>query len=192
MNDRNLVLALSVGAAAAFLLSRGIPGPVRDLLSRAEDEGFDGFGIGFTPEGQPDSPGGASFPSGVEQWRPDVRKALRGLTGLSLLTEDIVLSIIQQESSGRPDVVGSVGEVGLMQLRDVAARDVGEEAAPTDPARNIDVGTRFLQLQVQRMGNLQDGIRAYNAGAGGARRNPSAGRTYMKQVLDRVPGVSYE
>jgi len=173
------------------------------LLLRGDSEAVERF-VGGTPfgDGSPD-PGptdsaGASFPPNVERWRGDVRDAVASLTGWRLIPdrvmEDVILSMIQQESSGRPDAVGSVGEVGLMQLRDMAAQDVGLSKAPTDPVENIRAGTRFLDLQHERMGGgvqkFFDGIRAYNAGAAGARRSPNLGRSYALDVIGRVPAVT--
>ena len=99
----------------------------------------------------------------------------------------IVAAIVAVESAGYPLAVGAAGERGLMQITPAALQDVNRYYG-TDYTfdqmfsgiLNLYVGSLFLKLQYQRMGNWQDAIRAYNAGERGARE----GRGY--EYLERV------
>lgn len=56
----------------------------------------------------------------------------------------LVTALIQEESGFRPEAVSPKGAIGLMQVRAIAARDVGETdfSAPSD---NIRTGVRYLR-----------------------------------------------
>ncbi len=121
-------------------------------------------------------------PGNVTRWRDDAVHA--GTThGVS---PQLVLAVIWQESAGVETAKGSAGEIGLMQVKNVAAEDAGFNSAPWDPRSNIFVGTAYLALQIRRMGNIFDGVRAYNQGETGARRSPSAGFQYAKEVFQKA------
>jgi len=67
---------------------------------------------------------------------------------------DLVRAIIVQESKAIPSLLGTAGEVGLMQIRSIAARDVGYfQPIETlfDPAVNIQIGTLYLRRQYDRV-----------------------------------------
>ena len=59
------------------------------------------------------------------------------------------------ESSGRPDAfVRGSGAIGLMQITEIAAKDLGipyDRKQLSDPKYNIEQGTRFLKMQYERM-----------------------------------------
>ena len=116
---------------------------------------------------------------------------------------DILLSVVQQESSGDPDARGPGGEVGLMQLKQIAVDDVAEntplprvDVSTLDaraPQENLKYGAEFLKLQRQRVASADgmdgwfDALRSYNCGFGGARQSPSCGSRYASEVLGRTP-----
>lgn len=122
---------------------------------------------------------------------PDPVKAWAGLAQVSAtrhgMSTALILAVIWQESYGDPNATGGAGEKGLMQVTDGAALDVGYSQSSYDPAANIEQGTAFLKLQIDRMGgDLFDGLRAYNAGALGATRNPQLSREYAESVLEKL------
>ena len=121
-----------------------------------------------------------TFSSSVEQWR-QIATLESNAAGLPV---SIVLAIISVESSGINGQIGAAGERGLMQLKDVAAQDLGFGFASSDAATNIFQGTRFLRLQIERMGmSLAGGIRAYNQGETGAKSSPLNGLDYLMRVI---------
>jgi soluble lytic murein transglycosylase-like protein len=56
----------------------------------------------------------------------------------------LVSAVIHEESGFRPDVESSEGAYGLMQVREIAALDVGETDF-RDPESNIRTGVRYLR-----------------------------------------------
>jgi membrane-bound lytic murein transglycosylase F len=56
----------------------------------------------------------------------------------------LIAAVIYEESRFQPDSISSAGAYGLMQVREVAARDVGEEEF-IEPEANIRTGVRYLQ-----------------------------------------------
>lgn len=79
-----------------------------------------------------------------------------------------VKSIIAAESNFNRDAISPKGALGLMQLMPGTAKEYG--ADPSIPEQNVDAGTRYLRVlmdRYQRHGNsLTRVIAAYNAGPG--------------------------
>ncbi len=83
----------------------------------------------------------------------------------------LVSAIIYEESRFQPGTVSPAGAYGLMQVRPIAARDVGEEHF-REPDANIRTGVRYLQ-RLDRMFAAARGrdrlalvLAAYNMGPG--------------------------
>ena len=80
----------------------------------------------------------------------------------------LVASIVEAESSFRPDAVSEKGALGLMQLMPLHLEGVAE---PLDPAVNLRVGTRYLAGLERRFdGDLELALAAYHAGPGAVER----------------------
>ena len=100
----------------------------------------------------------------------------------------LVASIVEAESSFRPDAVSPKGALGLMQLMPY---HFGELDEPFDPQLNLDRGTAFLATLERRYeGDLQLAVAAYHAGPGAIARwggvpPYESTRLYVGRVLDR-------
>ena len=141
------------------------------------------------PEPSPEpavSPWGLPFMPEVERWRGLVRELLAEakvegrLTGVeSLIDEDLVLALIEQESGGDPRAESPSGALGLMQLmrptfayfmglhrwgEDVS--DVSDEMM-FDVETNLRAGIRCLAGVIDEQGgSLYWALASYNAGGG--------------------------
>lgn len=76
----------------------------------------------------------------------------------------LVKAVIQVESNYNPWAVSAKGAVGLMQLMPSTAEEMYVDD-PYDPVQNIEGGTRYLRVLVNRFdGDLFKVLAAYNAG----------------------------
>jgi soluble lytic murein transglycosylase-like protein len=75
-------------------------------------------------------------------------------------------AVIWQESKYKPAAVSHAGARGLMQLMPATAKRFKCDDV-TDPASNIDAGTKYLRWLIKRFdGNVTLALAGYNAGEG--------------------------
>ncbi|EPU3313337.1 lytic transglycosylase domain-containing protein [Listeria monocytogenes] len=95
--------------------------------------------------------------------------------------EALIKRVIQVESNYNPNVVSSAGAIGLMQLMAGSNR--------TDPATNIDAGTKELAGYIKKYdGDLRLALAAYNAGPGNVRKYGGVPpfketQNYLKKII---------
>ena len=114
-----------------------------------------------------------------------------GLIGLTArehqLQPALVKAVIAAESNFDPDAVSHKGAQGLMQLMPETAAALGV-ADPLQPLENVRAGSRYLRLMIDRYGDLERALAAYNAGPkavdhyGGVPPYPET-RDYVQRVL---------
>ena len=75
---------------------------------------------------------------------------------------DLVRAVIQTESDFNHSARSKKGAVGLMQLMPETAQDLGVD--PENPQENIEGGVRYLGKMMDKYGNLEEALAAYNAG----------------------------
>lgn len=80
----------------------------------------------------------------------------------------IIQAIIKTESTGKPKAVSSKGAQGLMQLMPATAKELGID--PTDPAQNIEGGTRYFNQMKEQFGDTKLALAAYNWGPGNLKK----------------------
>ncbi len=107
------------------------------------------------------------------------------------LAPSFVAAVIAAESSWRPEAVSNKGAVGLMQLMPGTARSLGVD--PWNWRENVAGGARYLKMMLDRFGNVETALAAYNAGPtrianisrGGSARDrwPRETRMYVAKVL---------
>jgi len=101
-------------------------------------------------------------------------------------------AVIQVESNYRPGIVGSAGEIGLMQIKPSTARMLGYSGSVAglhDPETNIRFGMKYLSMARE----LGDGstcgtILKYNAGHAATRMNPTSS-AYCAKVSKLIAGI---
>ncbi|EAC5220475.1 lytic transglycosylase domain-containing protein [Listeria monocytogenes] len=95
--------------------------------------------------------------------------------------EALIKRVIQVESNYNPNVVSSAGATGLMQLMAGSNR--------TDPATNIDAGTKELAGYIKKYdGDLRLALAAYNAGPGNVHKYGGVPpfketQNYLKKII---------
>jgi soluble lytic murein transglycosylase-like protein len=99
---------------------------------------------------------------------------------------ELAHAVISVESQYRPNVRGSAGEVGLMQIKPSTARGLGfagSVKALYDPETNIRFGMKYLGMARKLGGGTTCGtILKYNAGHNAKRMNPVS-RRYCGKVM---------
>jgi Rod binding domain-containing protein len=82
----------------------------------------------------------------------------------------LIHSVIKAESAGNPRAVSHAGAKGLMQLIDSTATSLGLTNV-FDPAQNIEGGASYLKQLIDRYGDVDTALAAYNAGPGAVDRH---------------------
>lgn len=116
-------------------------------------------------------------------WRHDALersqdKPIRAAARRYSLEPALVKAVVWRESGFNPRAVGPVGEIGLMQLREAAAKEWADSEHLVsfaqkdcyDPATNILAGTWYLRKLLRRYGQTDNpmayALADYNAGRG--------------------------
>ena len=135
------------------------------------------------------------------------RGAVRGEAELHILTRtildeahragldpELIVGLIHVESSGRSRAISSVGALGLMQLRPGTARAVAKQlglewSGPEtlfDPVLNVRMGVHYLAQLVDRFGDLDTALAAYNWGPTRIARVLRRGRRVPVRYIESV------
>lgn len=118
----------------------------------------------------------------VEGWIAEAAKA-------NQVDEDLLRSLVRQESNGDSLARSPVGAMGLTQLMPATAEELGVKN-PWDGRQNLMGGARYLKQMLTRFDGREDlALAAYNAGPGAVEKFggvPPFAETqqYVKKVLE--------
>lgn len=129
---------------------------------------------------------GGELKQNVLQYAPIVQRAVQG----TMVTPELVMSVMQPESSGNAAAVSPKGARGLMQLMPDTAKRFGVTDIH-DPEQNITGGVKYLDFLLRRYnGDVGLAVAAYNAGEGRVddyvqrnRQLPPETRAYAPKVM---------
>jgi len=100
----------------------------------------------------------------------------------------IIRALISAESNWDVYAISDKGAIGLMQLMPATAWEMNVKN-PFDPEQNIEGGTRYLRMLLDRFnGNIEVAVAAYNAGPGAVQKSggiPSFSETrkFVRNVI---------
>lgn len=148
------------------------PAPAGDRTSKFGDEtpppqpaptASGGAGAGTQPtQSQP--------PAQPSQWDQPIINAAKAAG----IDPALFRSVINIESAFNPKAVSPAGAIGLAQLMPGTARGLGVD--PNDPIQNLKGGATFLKQMIDRYGDTQTALMAYNWGPGNVDRWIAGGR----------------
>lgn len=100
------------------------------------------------------------------------------------VSPDLLRAVINEESGFRPCAVSEKGAMGLMQLMDGTASDLGVKNA-FDPKENVTAGAKFLRQLIDLYnGDTSLALSAFNAGPG--RVDASSGIPNIPETMNYV------
>ncbi len=104
----------------------------------------------------------------------------------------LVQAVVQVESGYNARALSNKGAMGLMQLMPGTARDLAVED-PWDPVQNVRGGTAYLRQMLDRFGDLDLALAAYNAGPEAVVRHAGVPpfeetRNYLRKVYRLLRG----
>ncbi len=135
----------------------------------------------------------ARMPSATIELAGTIASTVRAGAHRGQLDPLLVLAVIEVESEWEADAVSGHGARGLMQLRKAALAD-SERAAGVPPGdvhdavHNVRMGIRYLARMVEKFGDVDLGLMAYNAGPSrllsyqAAAEVPDSVRSYVRKV----------
>ncbi len=107
---------------------------------------------------------------------------------------ELVLALIQVESSGNAFAVSGVGAIGLMQLRPSTAEEVAGRlgirwmgaATLFEPVTNVRLGVEYLRQLIEHYDSVSIALAAYNWGPGTIGKRLRLGEAIPAGYSDKV------
>ncbi|WP_099609470.1 lytic transglycosylase domain-containing protein [Vibrio coralliilyticus] len=118
---------------------------------------------------------------------PSYCDSIKFYSDLYSVPENLVISIIKNESSFNAKAVSPKGAKGLMQLMDFNSQKYNID--PFNPSENIKGGTQMIASLIAKYDDLSIALAAYNAGEGNVSKYNGIPpfketQTYVKRVIN--------
>jgi soluble lytic murein transglycosylase-like protein len=131
----------------------------------AESTRLDGSRATAPPEAKQTPPSACPVPAAF-------RTAFRSAATETGVPARLLVSTAYEESRMDPNARSRAGASGLLQVMPATAREVGVDGS--DPAANILAGARYLRTLLDRFGDVELALAAYNAGPTAVERAAAA------------------
>lgn len=128
---------------------------------------------------------------------PELRAQIERIANEEGVDPDLAIELIRQESSFKEGALGPMTKygkaVGRTQLLESTAKEMGLD--PYDPEQNLRGGMRYLKKQLEKYGNEEQALSAYNSGPGNTDKAIKKGhkisqyeetRDYVAKITSRV------
>lgn len=140
------------------------------ITSVAEAKAMSGYGAGITDKG-PSS--GSSFRNvlrdSFDSISEDMDAIFEDAAAAFRIPPDLIRAVAKTESNFNPQAVSHAGAMGVMQLMPGTAKSLGV-TDPFDARQNIMGGARYLKENLDRFGDVDLALAAYNAGPGSVQK----------------------
>lgn len=115
-------------------------------------------------------------------WARNIVSATKDLENV---TPEILISLIEVESSFRKEVVSSAGAIGPTQ---VMPRHWSHMGNIHDPSENIEIGAKILSEYIYTCGDFECGVMMYNIGMTNYNNNRfmESGRVYLHKISEAM------
>jgi len=123
----------------------------------------------------------------------DINAIIRNKSRKYNIDPSVIRALISAESNWDIHAVSDKGAIGLMQLMPATAQEL-QIQNPFDPEQNIEGGTRYLRMLLDRFdGDMELAIAAYNAGPSAVEKSggvPSITETrkFVRSVISSFRG----
>jgi len=120
---------------------------------------------------------------------PKVAPAINAAAAGAGIDSRLLAALVWTESSFNQAAISPAGAIGLAQLMPGTAAGLGVD--PYDPVQNLQGGARYVRIQLERFGQIDLALAAYNAGpqrvvdAGNEIPDIVETQLYVLRVLDR-------
>jgi peptidoglycan DL-endopeptidase CwlO len=131
----------------------------------------------------------SSTPNGVPAAHAEYASMIGQIATDEGVPASLLGALVWSESSFNPDAVSSAGARGLAQLMPATASGLGVDI--DNPVDNLRGGARYLRQMLDRFGDVEHALAAYNAGPGAVERYDGIPpyeetQNYVARVIERA------
>lgn len=144
------------------------------------------------PTAEPESPAFKPIDIPLEA---DLQEYINELCEAGGVPFELVIALIERESSFRPAVVSKTNDYGLMQINAINHEWLSEDLGISDfldPYQNVEAGIHILAGLFEDYPDIHQALMCYNCGETGAKRLWEQGKyqtTYTKEVTRRMAEI---